>query len=160
MNGCHLLVAILDCGAEMLSLFRTRQGQIGWGLLVFTCVIRRRRDIYLYIQLNKASITSPKPSLGPFSTDIRRVLARSSQASTYIEGEPFCASKSLYLSCDCSESCTCRSWSLCLFTSASLAFDLALSRFNFVLLSSGPCDIVPFSVFAVIHQVPGSLRDA
>lgn len=29
MNGCHLLVAILDCGAEMLSLFRTRQGQIG-----------------------------------------------------------------------------------------------------------------------------------
>lgn len=48
MNGCHLLVAILDCGAEMLSLFRTRQGQIGWGLLVFTCYSRTKRYLSLY----------------------------------------------------------------------------------------------------------------
>lgn len=48
---------------------------------------------------------------------------------------PFCASKSLSLSCDCSESYTCRSWSSCFFTSVPLASDLGLSNFAFILSS-------------------------
>ena len=58
MNGCHLLVAILDCGAEMLSLFHTRQGQIGWCLLVFTCVFDNEEMLILIYIITKRGIQS------------------------------------------------------------------------------------------------------